>query len=196
MVWNAEQYIQLRPAEGTSGESSICVPTSVGCFIGDKMKRIPLTQGKFAIVDDEDFEELSKYKWRLSKRRITCYAITSIYKASKQTTELMHRIIMKPKDGQWTDHRDGNGLNNIKSNLRLCTSSQNAQNRRALKNTTSKYKGVMWHPRLKKWKAQIYSSVKCIYLGVFADEVEAAKTYDKKAKELFGEFAKFNFNGE
>lgn len=160
------------------------------------MKRIPLTQGKFALVDDEDFDYLMQWKWRLLKGKYTYYAITSIYRERKRSTESMHRMILKPKEGQWIDHKNRNGLNNTRLNIRTCTMSQNAQNRRAIKNTTSKYKGVMWHPRLKKWKVQIYSSVKCIYLGVFADEVEAAKTYDKKAKGLFGEFAKFNFNGE
>lgn len=168
----------------------------VDFFIGDNMKRIPLTQGQFAIVDDEDYDYLMRWKWRLLKGNNTYYAITSIYRKHKRTTESMHRMILKPKDGRWVDHKDRNGLNNTRLNIRTCSKSQNGQNKIPAKNARSKYKGVVWHERLKKWKAHIYLNRRDIYLGVYVNEQDAAKAYDTKAKELFGEFARLNFNGE
>ncbi len=104
----------------------------------------------------------------------------------------MHRkIINVPKDLQ-TDHINNNGLDNRKINLRLCTNSQNSQNRRHYTNKSSKYKGVSWHKFKKKWRAQIGLNKKRIHLGYFEAEKEAAKIYNKEAKELFGDFAYIN----
>lgn len=159
------------------------------------MKTIPLTQGKFAIVDDEDYEWLNQWKWCADKIGKTYYAVRTInHKLGKQMI-LMHRQILRltKGDGKLTDHRNHNGLNNRKCNLRICTHNQNHQNRRKPR-TLNRYKGVSWHKPSKRWCAHIIHNKKYIHLGYFDNEIKAAKTYDKKAKELFGEFACLNFS--
>ena len=105
----------------------------------------------------------------------------------------MHRAILNAPKGLLVDHIDGNGLNNRKSNLRLCTFAQNAHNSRPRRNSSSRYKGVCWHKLKKKWTVSIYKGGKRTYLGYYDDEIEAALAYDRKAEELFGEFAYLNF---
>ena len=90
--------------------------------------------------------------------------------------------------------KDGDGLNNQKANLRICTRSQNKMNGKSYKNSSSKYKGIWWVKKNKKWRVRIRLNNKTIHLGYFKDETEAAKAYDSKAKELFGEFARLNFS--
>ncbi len=161
------------------------------------MKQIPLTQNKFALVDDEDYQELSLFKWCAVRRRTTWYAVRggSRDESGKQKSFLMHRAILGLKKGDKleSDHRDHNGLNNRRSNLRLCTHSQNCMNRKLQKDVTSKYKGVCWNKKRNKWTAEIRKDGKKHYLGCFDSEIEAAKVYDKRATELFGEFAYLNF---
>lgn len=154
------------------------------------MKRIKLTQGKYAIVDDEDFERLNYYNWSLGKTGNTKkeYAKISI----KRKTIKMHRLIMNTPQGMDTDHINGNGLDNRKSNLRICTQSQNEANKGLQKNNTSGFKGVQWNKQYKKWSAKINKNKKSFYVGYFTDKKEAAKAYNTKAKELFGEFARLN----
>ena len=162
---------------------------------------IPLTQGKVALVDDEDFEWLSKFKWYAAKARNTYYAKRKVPsdKKGKQKTIFMHRAILRRHyglfltDKQETDHRDWNGLNNRKANLRICTTAENLQNQRPQYRSKSKYKGISRPKDMKKWRACIQINGKQIHLGYFDDEIEAAKIYDHKAKELFGEFAHTNF---
>lgn len=151
------------------------------------MKRIPLTQGKFALVDDEDYVELNQHKWCAYKQGNTFYAARAV--------NLMHREILglKRGDGKVTDHIDHDGLNNQRSNIRVCTQQQNMMNKRKRKNNSSKYKGV-YFLKTNKWIAQIHFDNKSIHLGLFDDELEAAQAYDKKAIELFREFAKTNIN--
>lgn len=151
---------------------------------------IPLTQGLFALVDGEDYEQLSKHKWYAKKNRNTFYAVRMIYKPKK--TILMHRVIMNAQPREEIDHRTRYGLDNRKTNLRFCTHAQNLQNQQS-QNGTSKYKGVCWHNRDKKWHTQIKHNGKNIHIGYFNNEIEAAKAYDRKAKELFGDFAYLNF---
>lgn len=164
---------------------------------GIDMKYIELTQGKRAIVDDEDFEWLNRWKWRASKDHYGFYAIRTIKKKGKTTTVLMHRIIIKVPPNLQTDHRNGNGLDNQKSNLRACTQAQNTHNRGARKNVTSRYKGVYLkyknnnNGRL-KWGAHIRKGNARFDLGYYCTEAKAAKAYDAKAKELYGEFAYLN----
>lgn len=155
-------------------------------------KRILLTQGKVALVDDEDYEWLNQWKWYAIKRGNIFYAARYIGKWPKQRTILMHREILNVPKGAEIDHINCKGLNNRKSNLRICTHQQNTQNQRKPKYKSSKYKGVHWSRIAKKWAATIRHNNKGIHLGYFVNQIEAAKTYNKKAKALFGEFARLN----
>lgn len=166
----------------------------VGFFIGDSaMKRIPLTKGMFALVDDEDFKEVSKHKWYASKTTYGPFrAIRGMTKTGKNI--YMHRQIMNVPANLLVDHRNHNTLDNQKTNLRVCTRSQNGMNAKKCKNpTASKYKGVYWDKGTGKWRTAICKAGKIFRLGRFSSEVVAAKAYDRKAVELFGEFAYLNF---
>ncbi len=155
------------------------------------MKKIALTQEYFALVDDEDFEWLVRYRWSIDKHPHTYYANT--YKQHENIR--MHRLILglKKGDKRECDHIDGNGLNNQKSNLRICTNQQNQYNRKLTKDSVSKYKGVCWRKYIGKWQANICMNGKIICLGSFSDEQQAAKMYDKVAIAEWGEFAHTNF---
>lgn len=159
------------------------------------MKEIQLTQNKVVLVDDEDFAYLNQYKWRVLKGRNTFYAMRHKFINGKDTNVYMHREIMglNKYNNLQIDHRDHNGLNNQKYNLRKCNNIQNGGNQNKQYNNTSGYKEVFWHKHSKKWRVQIMNGNKIYYGGYFKDVIEAAKAYDKKARELFGEFAKTNF---
>lgn len=160
------------------------------------MKLIPLSKngkhkGKyFAKVDDEDFECLNKSNWQVALSMDRPCA--SRYENGVRI--FMHNQIMnKVEVGIFIDHIDHDALNNQKSNLRAGTHSQNCQNRRPCKNTSSKYRGVCWHNKNKKWTASLRFNKKRIYLGIFEIEEDAARAYDAKAKELHGEWTYLNF---
>lgn len=153
------------------------------------MKEINLTQGKVALVDDEDFEYLNQWKWYVIRNRKTFYATCNIRVDGKRITQYMHCEVMK---GKGIDHRDRNGLNNQKSNLRFCTQQENCMNTRKRENTTSIYKGVSFFKPSGKWVASIKVNGKAIFLGIFFSEIEAALAYNAKAIELFCEFANLN----
>lgn len=156
------------------------------------MKRIPLTQDKFAIVDDCNYEWLSKYKWYAKKDKNTYYAVrNSNNENSKQKLIFMHREIIKTSANKQTDHRNGNGLDNREINIRICTNSQNNQNRHKVWGK-SMFRGVSWYKRYEKWQVKIRLG-KLIHCGYFHTEIEAARAYDEKALEIFGEFAHLNF---
>lgn len=160
------------------------------------MRQIELSQGQVALVDNEDYARVSQRNWYATKTMYGYYAAgwTPMVKG-KRSGLLMHRVIMGAKKGQEVDHRDGNGLNNQRYNLRFCTGSQNLQNQRISTHPSklSKYKGVTWHKGGRKWQVAIRGeNKKNYYLGSYADEIKAARVYDEKAKELFGEFARIN----
>ena len=159
------------------------------------MKYIILSRGYKSLVDDEDFDFLNQWKWHASCTS-TIYAIRNPLVPSpncscgctKKLVVFLHRLIMNAPKNLSIDHINGDSLDNRKSNLRLCTRSQNCQNRAKLKKPTlSIYKGVQ--PWFKKWRVIVRKK----HVGMFKTEIEAAKAYDKKAKELFGEFARTNF---
>jgi hypothetical protein len=158
------------------------------------MKTVLLAKGEEAFVDDEDYEAVRATKWWLLRTKSgKLYAYRPVRKESGQySTVLMHRIIMGALPRQLVDHEDGNGLNNQRGNLRVCTTSQNNANKAALKHS-SQYKGVSWSKAKKKWQAYIKISGKSKFLGYFVDEAVAAKKYDEAAIATFGEFARPNF---
>lgn len=158
------------------------------------MKKIPLHgkhgQGKFTLVDDDDFEELSKEKWLVGS---TGYVISSRRVEGKNKFTLMHRKIMQPGEGLYVDHINLDKLDNRKGNLRIATNAENVRNGPKRSNTSSPYKGVFWHKQRNKWRAEITKDYQNISLGLFDDPIKAAKAYDYMAHKLFGEFARFNF---
>lgn len=146
------------------------------------MKNIPLTRGKTTLVDDDDYENLIKFKWYTKRGHNTFYACRSIRSKNKRTIVRMHREIIKTPPGFETDHIDGNGLNNQKSNLRIVTQRENAQNRHVSK--TSKFAGVSWNMGANKWASFICINRKTKYLGYFEDENIAALRYKIAMMEL------------
>lgn len=152
------------------------------------MKKIILTQGKFALVDDEDFLELSKFKWSYDGN----YARRAIYINGKQKIIRMHRLLANTPKGMDTDHINRNKLDNRKSNLRVCSRSENKINQNMLSKNTSGFIGVSWSKPLKKWVARISIKNKKTHIGVFNTKEEAAKEYNVVAYKNFGEFARLN----
>ena len=140
------------------------------------MKEIPLSQGKVALVDDEEYGRLSQNKWYARKSRNTYYASRmSPHINGKRHQIQMHRVIMMPQNGMETDHINGNGLDNRRGNLRLVSIRENAQNRHEQK--TSKFVGVHWVSSRKKWEAQIHFNKKGYILGQYPEEETAATVY-------------------
>lgn len=163
------------------------------------MKEIALTQGQFALVDDEDYSFLNRWKWRTHKGQYTNYACRTVHVYGKDQHIFMHKLIMGVFDPSVdVDHIDLNGLNNQKINLRNATKAQNLCNRRSKNNSSSKYKGVSLSRQKYKssvyvcWQAEIQYNKKKYYLGHFKTEEEAALAYNKKAIEIQGEFAYLN----
>ena len=159
------------------------------------MKTIELNNNYTCNIDDEDYNEIKKYHWFTQHNGHATYAATHI---TQDKLMLMHRLILKLKEGEICDHKDHNGLNNQRNNIRQTTSQNNSANQtktRTYKNlpTMSKYKGVSWNRNYMKWFSQIGHNHKTLYLGIYTSEIEAAKAYDKKALELYGEHAYTNF---
>lgn len=152
------------------------------------MRYINLTQGKRAIVDDEDYELLCKHKWYYDLG----YAKRNIVVGGKRNLLRMHREILNAPDGLSIDHINGDGLDNRRENLRACTTSENQRNRGEQRNGTSGFKGVSWRKKDKGWRAQLWHLGKAIWLGCYKTKEEAALAYNKKAIELHGDFAKLN----
>ena len=151
------------------------------------MKFIPVTQGKVAIVDNQDYAALSKYFWHLN----TGYAMRWLpRKNGKQIHVLMHRVIMKPPQGVEVDHINQDRLDNRRSNLRLCGRPQNMMNRGLNSNNTTGFRGVFKARRLGYFIARIIVNKQRHYLGTFHSALAAYSAYKKEAKAHHGVFAK------
>jgi hypothetical protein len=155
-----------------------------------QIRLIPLTKGKIAIVDAADYDWLNSHKWSVNQRTRGVYACCQI----KGEKIYMHRLITNPPAGKVVDHIDRNGLNNRRSNLRICSIADNSRNLGLRGGTkTSLYKGVSWNRKSKKWMATIKFNQKYHHIGFFDNQIAAAKAYDKTARKLFKEFAYLNF---
>lgn len=155
------------------------------------MIKIQLSQGKIALIDDSDFNLVKDHKWcatTVGKARSHTYALTR--KSGKNT--LMHRLIMSPENGLVVDHKDGNGLNNQRSNLRICSVKENLVNSKLNCKNTSGFRGVGFHRPTGKFRAYISINDKTIHLGLFDTAREAARARDAKSVELHGPFAVLN----
>lgn len=151
------------------------------------VKYIPLTQGRFAIINEEDFEEVNKYRWNFNSG----YAKHNYYTNGKKKEKLfLHRFILKAKTGEMVDHINGDKLDNRRCNLRVCSHNGNMRNRGIQKNNTSGYKGV--HKEGNKFKARIRVSGKLLHIGMFNTAKIAAIEYNKMAVKLHGDFARLN----
>lgn len=153
------------------------------------VKRIPMGDGRYALVDAADYEWLNQYQWHLCGGG---YAA----RCEKGKRILMHREIMKPPKGMVVDHIDANRANNCRANLRVCTPGENQRNQRKQRNSASQYKGVGYLKNCKRCHAKLVFEGETVWLGHFDSEPEAARAYDRKAVELFGEFANLNFPEE
>lgn len=163
------------------------------------MKQIPLTKGQYAVVDDEDYAWLSAFNWHTlptgagSNRPV---AATGYIKDGTNTRRLMHRMILEHRgtqlEGLDVDHINGNTLDNRRHNLRACTHTQNMQNKRKMKATSSRYKGVS-RRKSGRWRAYIRIDGRLIHLGQWDSELEAARMYDAAARQRFGQYARLNF---
>lgn len=151
------------------------------------MKEIQLTKGYVALVDDEDIERVNQFKWCVRIGKNTAYAQRYVRTPEgKRTSQLLHRFLLGVTDLQFdVDHKDHNGLNCQRNNIRVCTRSQNNANRRRIKSSRN-VQGVRW--RKGKWETQIIVNRRAIYLGRFASEAEAAQVYNLAASKFFKEF--------
>lgn len=165
------------------------------------MKKIPLTQGKFALVDDEDYERLSFFQWFAFKPK---NSETNLYYA-RRNTEFgeprkcvhMHRAVLGISELDMDiDHIDNNGLNNQKYNLRYTTQAGNSANIKMRRTNKSGFKGVCWSNKSKRWACSITTQGKQLWLGYYDTPEEAARVFDRAALKYHGEFARPNFPKE
>lgn len=147
-------------------------------------------------VDDQDYELVKSFHWMASsgskRDKNFLYACTSGGGRNKKTSVKMHRLIMSVPHGMVVDHIDGDGLNNRRSNLRVCTRSENSRNQRKSSNNTTGFKGVYWLPRDNRFLAKLFVNGKSKQVGSFMTAIEAAKAYNEAAKKYYGEFANLN----
>lgn len=176
----------------------VIVDSSTCC--SNEPRLIALSKHLVAIVDADDYEWLSQWKWFATRLKSgnTYYAEQYWYSEGRghKGKQAMHRVIMNPEPGYQVDHINGNGLDNRRVNLRICTPRQNSCNVAPQPGKSSRFKGVGWCKRSKKWRARIRDNGKFKELGEYTDEMDAARAYDKAAREIQGEFAWLNFDNE
>lgn len=151
-----------------------------------------LSDGTITLIDAEDLARVSAYTWCLSKTK--CGQIRAFRHKSKDNPYwLLHRFILSAPDGVVIDHKDGDTLNNTKSNLRICTQAENSRNRRRSKRNVSGYKGVIYEARINRWRAQIAYDGRAVVIGRYKTAERAARAYDRIARLCHGDFARTNF---
>jgi hypothetical protein len=165
---------------------------------GYTFRRIPLTQGKYAIVDCDDYERLHKFNWHAKRCPNGWYVMRTARGEERRTRQgiWMHWAVIEAPKGMIIDHWNHNGLDNRKANLRVCTFAENVRNRRKMRRPcSSRFKGVSFKKgrELNHWYTEISINGRKIFLGRFGTEIEAAKAYDEAAKKYHKEFASLNF---
>ena len=150
---------------------------------------IPLNLGKVTVVDFCDYEKIKNIKWYVNHNGKNFYVERQIKINKKIKRYSLHRVIVNAKNNQEVDHRDGDALNNIRKNLRVCTHQENMRNQRVRINNTSGYRGVYYNKSHKKWRAQIQDrNGNRKYLGSFDTPEEAASVFDRAALSIYGKF--------
>lgn len=156
------------------------------------MKEIPLTNGGIALCDDDDYEMLAQHKWYAWHKATNCpyYAMTNIRVNGHKTTISMHKCLLGSRGDDEIDHKDNNGFNNQRANLRFCTKTQNQANAKLRISNKSGYKGVTRNG--KNWSASVCLCGRAIHLGTYVTLESAALAYDEAATRYYGEFALTN----
>jgi|SRR6266850_2177403 len=153
-------------------------------------KIIPLTKGQNALVDTVDFDRINQWNWSAS-----AYGNPTKFRAVRCVNDriiLMHHAVLELPGDTEIDHESGDGLDNRRKNLRLCTRQQNSFNKGRMSRNTSGYKGVSWDKRLSMWRAQIRTGGRSMSIGRHKTAEAAARAYDEAAKRLHGGFARLN----
>lgn len=157
------------------------------------VRQIQLTQGKVALVDDEDYERVNQYKWSANYSKGRWHARRNGSRPKRATIRL-HRFITNASDDEVVDHINGDPLDNRRSNLRLCTNAENIRNQRTRRQVvrprSSRFKGVTWDKRGRKWRSQISVNHQRFNLGGFSTEEEAHKAYCRASSQYHGQFGR------
>lgn len=181
--WMSRGVFQFEPSRESSGNARLIQPRG---FLF--MKLIPLTQGQFAKVDDDDFERISKFKWCSSFEVYRFYAVRGGWVDGKTVAIRMHRVIMNAKRGQYVDHINHDGLDNRRTNLRICTNGENMRNRSGpQKNSTSGILGVRWRKDRSKWESRMCVNGKNMSLGHFENKHDATRAYAEARLKYFSD---------
>jgi len=162
---------------------------------GMNVGTIDLGDGRVALVDEEDFEEIARHTWRPLWSGSAWYVARSAKTGGRWQNVFMHRVITHAPRGVQVDHRNGDGLDNRRENLRLASSQQNARNRKHRSDSRLPFKGITFDPRsrFRPWRARITVAGANTASRSFATAEEAAREYDRMARERFGVFARLNF---